>query len=199
MIHNPVVLSPDDKASEALSLMKKHSISGLPIVVNQGKLVGIITYRDLRFEQSMNQPVKEIMTHKNLITAQVGIDLQEAKQLLQKYRIEKLPIIDEEGFLQGLITIKDIEKSLNFPLASKDHKGRLRVGAAVGTGDASKERAESLIEAGVDVLVVDTAHGHSAKVLEMIRYIHERFKDVLLMGGKCSYSRRRRSSYRCRS
>ena len=183
MIHDPIVLGPEEKTLKAVTLMKKHAISGLPVVVEGKKLVGILTYRDLRFEKNTERPIKEIMTHTKLVTAPVGISVQDAKQLLQKHRIEKLPIVNKDGILQGLITIKDIEKSQNFPLASKDHRGRLRVGAAVGTDHHSKERVDGLVSAGVDVLIVDTAHGHSSKVLEMIRYIHAHFKEIILVGG----------------
>ena len=183
MIRNPIVLGPEEKTSKAFALMKKYAISGLPVVMEGKKLVGILTYRDLRFEKNMERPIKDIMTKTPLITANVGICLQDAKQLLQKHRIEKLPIVNKDGLLEGLITIKDIEKSHKFPLASKDHQGCLKVGAAIGTGKASIERAAGLVASGVDVLVVDTAHGHSAKVLEMVRYIHTHFKEVILMGG----------------
>jgi IMP dehydrogenase len=182
MITDPITLGPNAMVYEATELMKKFSISGVPITVN-GKLVGILTNRDLRFETNLNQQVSNIMTKEGLVTARVGTNLEQAKKILQKHRIEKLPVVDEGGILQGLITIKDIEKSEAFPLATKDSLGRLFVGAAVGVGPEALERAEALISAGVDVIVVDTAHGHSKNVKEAVRHISSKFKDVIIVAG----------------
>lgn len=182
MILDPITLGPDASVREALDLMKKYSISGVPITI-KGKLVGILTNRDLRFETKFDQPVRNLMTAEGLITAKVGTTLGQAKQILQKHRIEKLPVVDQKGILKGLITIKDIEKSENFPQATKDSYGRLFVGAAVGVGKEAQERAEALAGAGVDVLVVDTAHGHSKNVLEMVRASAKKFKDVIIVAG----------------
>jgi IMP dehydrogenase len=182
MILDPITLGPEASVREALELMKKYSISGVPITI-KGKLVGILTNRDLRFETKFDQPVRNLMTSEGLITAKVGTTLAQAKQILQKHRIEKLPVVDQKGILKGLITIKDIEKSENFPQATKDSYGRLFVGAAVGVGKEAQERAEALASAGVDVLVVDTAHGHSKNVLEMVRTSAKKFKDVIIAAG----------------
>ncbi|MCC6138668.1 MAG: IMP dehydrogenase, partial [Bdellovibrionaceae bacterium] len=182
MITDPITLGPDALVSQALELMKKYSISGVPITVN-GKLVGILTNRDLRFEKNVHQPVSNLMTKENLVTANIGVSMEEAKTLLQKYRIEKLPIVNKEGELVGLMTIKDIEKSKAFPLASKDSKGRLMVGAAVGIDATSRERVEALVGQGVDVIAVDTAHGHSKNVLTMVDWVAAKFPDVILVAG----------------
>jgi len=182
MITDPITLGPDHLVFEALELMKRYSISGVPITVNR-KLVGILTNRDLRFETNVNQPIRNVMTSEGLVTARQGTTLAEAKIILQKHRIEKLPVVDDAGRLHGLITIKDIEKSENFPLATKDHLGRLFVGAAVGVDDASRERVQALVAAGADLLTVDSAHGHSRNVLEMVKYIAKNFKDVILVAG----------------
>lgn len=182
MILDPITLGPDHLVAEALELMTRYSISGVPVTV-QGKLVGILTNRDLRFETNVMQPIKNLMTKEKLVTAEVGTTLEQAKKILQKHRIEKLPVVDKNGFLKGLITIKDIEKSENYPQATKDKHGRLVVGAAVGVGSGSIERAEALIASHVDVLVVDTAHGHSKNVLDVVRNIRAHFKDVVIMAG----------------
>jgi len=182
MIQDPITLSPDHYVSEALQIMAKYSISGVPITT-QGKLVGILTNRDLRFETNTNQPIKNIMTKENLVTAPVGTTLEQAKKILQKHRIEKLPVVDNSGSLKGLITIKDIEKAEAYPQATKDSKGRLVVGAAVGVGGESFERAESLIGVGADVICVDTAHGHSKNVIEMVKNIRAKYKDVIIVAG----------------
>lgn len=182
MISDPITLPPDAKVSAALALMKKYSISGVPITINR-RLVGILTNRDLRFEVDIDQPIERIMTKEKLVTAQIGTTLDQAREILQKYRIEKLPVVDEKGDLQGLITIKDIEKSKTYPLATKDSRGRLIVGAALGIGKESEERAAALVQAGVDVLVVDTAHGHSKNVLAMVQYIAKKYPDVIVVGG----------------
>jgi IMP dehydrogenase len=182
MISEPITLGPDEQVSFALELMKKYSISGVPITV-EGKLVGILTNRDLRFETNVNQPIRNIMTSEGLVTAQVGTTLDQAKMILQKHRIEKLPVVDGNGRLKGLITIKDIEKANAYPLSSKDSRGRLLCGAAIGVDFTSKERAQALVDAGCDVLVVDTAHGHSKNVINMIKWCREQFKDLILVGG----------------
>jgi IMP dehydrogenase len=182
MITDPITLPPDIKVREALNVMKKYSISGLPITVDQ-KLVGILTNRDLRFETNLDQPISNIMTKENLVTAPEGTTLSQAKVILQKHRIEKLPVVSKEGRLVGLITIKDIEKAQAFPNATKDSKGRLFVGAAVGVGADSKERAESLIRCGVDVLCVDTAHGHSKNVMDMVKFLRSAYPEVIIVAG----------------
>ena len=182
MIQDPITLSPDHFVGEALQIMAKYSISGVPIT-SQGKLVGILTNRDLRFETNTNQPIRNIMTKVGLVTTHEGTTLEEAKKILQKHRIEKLPVVNREGLLKGLITIKDIEKAEAYPQATKDSQGRLVVGSAVGVGEMSFERAEALIGAGSDVICVDTAHGHSKNVLEMVKKIRAAFKDVVIVGG----------------
>jgi IMP dehydrogenase len=171
MIAEPVTLPPDARVADALELMRRYHISGVPITDAAGVLVGILTNRDLRFEHDTSQPVAALMTSRNLVTAAVGTTLAEAETLLHRHRIEKLPIVDDAGRLRGLITVKDISKRVEFPQATKDARGRLRVGAAVGVGPDAVERAQALVEAGVDVLVVDTAHGHSSGVLEMVERI----------------------------
>jgi IMP dehydrogenase len=168
MIVEPVTLTPNALVSEALEVMERYHISGVPITSAEGLLVGILTNRDLRFERNLAQPVSELMTSDGLVTAPVGTTLREAEQLLHRHRIEKLPIVDADGRITGLITVKDIQKRVEFPQATKDAQGRLRVGAAVGVGPDAVERAQALINSGVDVLVVDTAHGHSRAVVEMV-------------------------------
>ncbi len=170
MIVEPVTLPPDALVSDAVALMERYHISGVPIT-DDDKLVGILTNRDLRFEKDHAQPVSALMTSRDLVTAPVGTTLAEAEQLLHRYRIEKLPIVDADGRIKGLITVKDIQKRVEFPQATKDTHGRLRVGAAVGVGPDAFERAQDLIAAGADVLVVDTAHGHSRGVIEMVARI----------------------------
>lgn len=182
MITDPITLGPEALVSQAMELMRKYSISGVPITVN-GKLVGILTNRDLRFEKNLNQPVSNLMTKDELITANVGVSMEEAKMLLQKHRIEKLPIVNKAGDLVGLMTIKDIEKSKAFPLASKDSKGRLMVGAAVGIDATSRERVDALVAQGADVIAVDTAHGHSKNVLTMVDWVAEKYPDIILIAG----------------
>jgi IMP dehydrogenase len=171
MIVEPVTLPPDALVSDAIELMERYHISGVPITDLDGRLVGILTNRDLRFERNHAQPVSALMTSRDLVTAAVGTTLAEAERLLHRHRIEKLPIVDGEGRIKGLITVKDIQKRVEFPQATKDSQGRLRVGAAVGVGPDATERAQALISAGVDVLVVDTAHGHSRGVLAMVERI----------------------------
>jgi IMP dehydrogenase len=171
MIVEPVTLPPDASVALALDLMSRYHISGVPITAEGGKLVGILTNRDLRFEDDTSQPVSALMTRNNLVTAPVGTTLAEAEEILHRNKIEKLPVVDGGGILRGLITVKDIQKRIQFPNATKDPAGRLRVGAAVGVGSDALERAQALADAGADVLVVDTAHGHSSGVLEMISRI----------------------------
>ena len=170
MIVEPVTLPPGALVSDALALMERYHISGVPIT-DGDKLVGILTNRDLRFEKNHSQPVSELMTSRDLVTAPVGTTLAQAEQLLHRHRIEKLPIVDAEGRIRGLITVKDIQKRVEFPQSTKDTHGRLRVGAAVGVGPDAYERAQELIAAGADVLVVDTAHGHSRGVIDMVARI----------------------------
>src|SRR6185436_4858779 len=165
-IVEPVTLAPGNTVAEALELMERYRISGVPITDDEGVLVGILTNRDLRFETDTSQPVSALMTARNLVTAPIGTTLAEAEDILHRNKIEKLPVVDSDGRLKGLITVKDIQKKIQHPHATKDEQGRLRVGAAVGVGSDALERAEALADADVDVLVVDTAHGHSAGVLE---------------------------------
>lgn len=183
MIVDPVTLSPEHYIYEALELMRKYRISGVPIVDHGNRLVGILTNRDLRFEKSVNRKVKEIMTAKGLITARLGISLEDAREILQQHRIEKLPVVDEKGVLKGLITVKDIEKKIQYPNACKDDLGRLRVGAAVGVGSDSQARITALIDRGVDVIVIDTAHGHSHGVLIAIERFKHAYPKVELIAG----------------
>lgn len=182
MIQEPITLGPDQLVSDALLVMNKYSISGVPITVNR-KLVGILTNRDLRFETNTNQPISNIMTKDKLVTAKEGTTLEGAKEVLQKHRIEKLPVVDDENNLVGLITIKDIEKSITFPNATKDSLGRLLVGAATGIGKGGIERAEALVAAGCDVVVVDTAHGHSQNVLNSVKTLRAKFKNLVIVAG----------------
>jgi IMP dehydrogenase len=183
MILNPITLSPDATLRDAHRLMSSFSISGVPIVENGGRLVGIVTNRDLQFETRLDRQIREVMTSEGLVTVPVGTTLDEAQQILHRHRIEKLPVVDEAGILKGLITVKDIFKRQKYPDACKDEHGRLRVGAAIGAARKDLQRAEHLVEAGVDVLVVDTAHGHSEGVLVAISRVRERFPDVQLIGG----------------
>jgi len=183
MIMNPITLAPDRKLSEALELMQRYRISGIPIVDGQ-KLAGILTNRDLRFETDLNKRVSSLMTGKErLITAPAGTSLDEAEKLLQVHRIEKLLVVDKEGKLKGLITVKDIQSRKRFPLASKDKHGRLLVGAAIGVAHDTAERAEALIAAGVDVLVVDTAHGHSRGVMHTVELVKKQFPEIEVIAG----------------
>ncbi|MBC8185098.1 IMP dehydrogenase [candidate division KSB1 bacterium] len=182
MILKPVTLSADRELKAAFEVMSHFRISGIPIVDDE-KLVGILTNRDLRFETDPNLKIKDVMTTKNLVTAPVGTTLEQAEQILQKNRIEKLPVVDENNKLCGLITVKDIQKKLNFPFAAKDEHGRLRVGAAIGVRQDQQDRANALIEAGVDVLVVDTAHGHSTGVIESVKKLKKSFPDMQIIAG----------------
>ncbi|MDF2774215.1 MAG: dehydrogenase, partial [Geminicoccaceae bacterium] len=183
MILNPIKLSPDAMLREAVTLMSRFKISGLPIVDSDDRLVGIITNRDLQFERSLDRPVREAMTSSGLITAPAGTTLDEAERILGEHRIEKLPVVDAEGHLKGLITVKDIHKRRQYPNANKDHHGRLRVAAAIGAARHDLERAHALIDAGADVLVIDTAHGHSDGVLQTTTIAREMFPDVQLVVG----------------
>ena len=182
VITDPFYLSPDNTLEEANNLMAKFRISGVPITEN-GKLVGIITNRDLKFEEDFSKKIKESMTSENLITAKEGITLEEAKKILAKARKEKLPIVDNDFNLKGLITIKDIEKQIKYPLSSKDSKGRLLCGAALGITANVLDRAQELVNAHVDVVVLDSAHGHSANVLNCVRMIKEKFPDLQVIAG----------------
>jgi len=183
MILNPITLSPDRPLREALELMRRFHISGVPIVDGQGRLVGIITNRDLQFERNLDQPVREAMTREHLVTAPVGTDLDEAERILAKHRIEKLPVVDAAGVLKGLITVKDIFKRREHPDANKDQHGRLRVAAAVGGTPEAKARARVLVDAGADVLVIDSAHGHSEGVLQTVDLLRQSFPGVQIVAG----------------
>ena len=182
MIVEPVTLRPRDRVADALHLMETYRISGVPITDESGRLVGILTNRDLRFEDDTSRLVSELMTSENLVTVAVGTTLEEARAVLHRHKVEKLPVVDEEGRLKGLITVKDIAKRVQYPLATKDEQGRLRVAGAVGTGAEGIERAEALVAEEVDVLVVDTSHGHSEGVLETVRDLKSRF-DVPVIAG----------------
>ncbi|NLZ25353.1 MAG: IMP dehydrogenase [Clostridiales bacterium] len=182
VITDPFYLSPEHKLKDALELMNRYKISGVPIT-EKGKLVGIITNRDLRFETDFEQPIGNVMTKENLVTAKEGTTLDEAQKILGKYRIEKLPIVDDKFNLKGLITIKDIEKAIQYPNSARDKNGRLLAGAAVGTAPDTLERVAELIKAKVDVISVDTAHGHSQKVLDTVRMIKAKYPDLKLIAG----------------
>src|SRR4051812_21435990 len=185
MIVEPLTLSPEDSIADALGLMERYRISGVPIVDENGRLVGILTNRDLRFRDDADVPVSALMTSTDLVTAPVGTTLEEARAILGRHRIEKLPVVDAEGRLTGLITVKDIQKRIDYPDSTKDEQGRLRVAAAVGVGPDAVERAEALVAVGVDALVLDTAHGHSGAVLEMAGRLREHL-DVDLIAGNVS-------------
>lgn len=181
VITDPISLGPDNTINEALELMERYRISGVPIT-EKGKLVGILTNRDLRFETNFEQPIKNVMTKENLITAPVGTTIEQAKAILQKHRVEKLPLVDKDFNLKGLITIKDIQKAVQYPNSTKDERGRLRVAAAVGIS-GTIERAGALIEAGVDLIAIDSAHGHSKNVLEAVRQLKKNFPNIEIMAG----------------
>jgi IMP dehydrogenase len=186
MIVNPITLSPTNRIYEALDLMKKFSISGVPITEDgskEGRLVGILTNRDLRFETNISRPIADVMTRENLITVPVGTTLDAAREILHKHKVEKLLVVDRDYRLKGLITVKDIQKAVKYPNASKDSLGRLRCGAAIGVARDTMERADALVAANVDALVVDTAHGHAQGVLDMVRQIRRRFSGVDLIAG----------------
>jgi IMP dehydrogenase len=183
MIVDPITMSPDNKIYEALEVMRRYRISGVPVTDTDGKLLGILTNRDLRFETRLDLKIAERMTRDHLITVPVGTTLKEAKEVLHSHRVEKLPVVDEDFRLVGLITVKDINKSIAYPNASKDPLGRLRVGAAIGVAGDSVERAAALVNARVDMLVVDTAHGHSKGVLDTVRAVRTRYPDLPVMAG----------------
>ncbi|MDR3697943.1 IMP dehydrogenase [Mucilaginibacter sp.] len=183
MIQDPVTLHEDSEVADAVKIMREYRIGGIPIVNGGGKLMGIITNRDLRFQKDMNRPVQEVMTKTNLITAPEGTTLLQAEEILQNYKIEKLPVVDKDGILRGLITFKDIQKFKNFPSACKDEYGRLRVGAAVGVSPENVERVKALFNAGVDVITVDTAHGHSKGVLDMVKLVKQMYPDLQVIAG----------------
>ena len=182
MIVDPITIAPDKKISDALEMMKRYRISGIPVTQGR-KLVGILTNRDLRFESRSDLPISEVMTKENLITVPVGTTLEEAEQILHRHRVEKLLVVDEHYDLKGLITVKDIQKKLKYPNAAKDEQGRLRVGAAIGATGDYLERAHELIARKVDVLVIDTAHGHSSRVLQAVRAVKRKFPEVQLITG----------------
>jgi IMP dehydrogenase len=183
MIQDPVTLTPDKSIGDALELMRKYSVSGIPIVNDSKRLVGILTNRDLRFEPNSKLKVSQLMTKENLVTAPLGTTLEKAEKILQQYKIEKLPVVDKKGILKGLITFKDIMKKKKHPYACKDEHGRLRVGAAVGVTKDTFERIAELISTGADVIVIDTAHGHSAGVMKVIREARKKFKYAQLIAG----------------
>src|SRR5436190_1004917 len=181
MIVEPITLGPRAPLAEAVALMERYHISGVPIT-EEGRLVGILTNRDIRFRTEFDQPIGDLMTSDGLITVPLGTTLEEAKNILHRHRIEKLPVVDEEGRLRGLITVKDIQKQIEFPDATLDRQGRLRVGAAVGVGVDADERAEELVRNGVDVIVVDTAHGHSENVVDTVRRLKRRTSVPIIAG-----------------
>ncbi len=182
VITDPFYLEPQNLVKDAVALMERYRISGVPITKN-GKLVGILTNRDLRFETNFEQPIENVMTKENLVTAPVGTSLEDAKRILGRHRIEKLPIVDEKGYLKGLITIKDIEKSIQYPNSARDRNGRLLVGAAVGTAANTMDRIAALVEAKVDVIAIDTAHGHQRMVLNKVEEIKAKYPNVPLIAG----------------
>ncbi len=182
VIVDPFFLSPEHRMHDAVELMKKYHISGVP-VTEQGKLVGIITNRDIRFENDFSKKISEVMTRENLVTAPEGTTLSQAQEILRKNKIEKLPIVDGQGNLKGLITIKDIEKAIKYPNSAKDHRGRLLCGAAVGVSKELEERVSALVKVKVDVIVVDSAHGHSKNVIEAIKTVKRMFPDIQVIGG----------------
>ncbi len=183
MIVDPVTMHPTDKVSDALEVMRKYKISGVPVTDRGGKLVGILTNRDLRFETRFDVPIDQVMTKKNLITVPVGTTLEDAETILHEHRVEKLLVVDDRYNLKGLITVKDIQKKLKYPNAAKDSHGRLRVGAAIGATGDFLERAQELAKVNVDVLAIDSAHGHSTKVLDAVRSVKAKLPDVELMAG----------------
>lgn len=183
MIQDPITLTADKKVKDALALMAKYSISGIPVVDDAGKLIGIITNRDLRFNPSPRKSIGEVMTSENLVTAPIGTTLEKAESLLQKHRIEKLPVVDKAGKLIGLITFKDIQKKKNFPNAAKDSSGRLLAAAAVGIAADTQERVDALIDSAVDAVFVDTAHGHTKSVIETVKETKKRYKDLQVIAG----------------
>jgi IMP dehydrogenase len=183
IIQDPVTLDEDALVSDAFLIMKDYKIGGIPVISTDRKLVGIITNRDLRFQKDMKRPVRDVMTKENLITAPAGTTLKQAEEILQDYKIEKLPVVDKNGFLTGLITFKDIQKFKNFPNACKDEHGRLRVGAAVGVTADTIERVDALVKAGVDVITIDTAHGHSKGVILKLKEVKAKYPDLQVVVG----------------
>ncbi len=197
MIVDPITMRPENRIYEALEVMKKYKISGVPITDPSGRLLGILTNRDLRFETRLDLPISDLMTQKSLVTVPVGTTLEEAKRHLHQHKIEKLLVVDEKYHLRGLITVKDIQKNIKYPNASKDHLGRLRVGAAVGVGEEALTRARALSEAKVDVLFIDTAHGHSKAVLETARAVKKALPDVELVAGNVATEEGAEDLIRC--
>lgn len=183
VIVDPFYLSPDNIISDAMELMERYKISGVPITDKKGKLVGILTNRDLRFETDFSRPIGDVMTKDKLVTAPVGTSIQEAEEVLKKHKIEKLPLVDEQGYLKGLITIKDIEKTIQYPNSAKDSSGRLLAGAAVGVTPDVMDRVAALVASKVDVIVVDTAHGHSKGVIETVKRIKMTYPDMQVIAG----------------
>jgi len=183
MIQDPVTLLETSVVADAFKIMKEHKIGGIPVVTSDNKLVGIITNRDLRFQKDMSKPIAQVMTKENLITAPEGTTLKEAEEILQNHKIEKLPVVNEQGFLSGLITFKDIQKVKNYPVACKDEKGRLRVGAAVGVTADTMQRVDALVKAGVDVIAIDTAHGHSKGVIDKLKEVKAKYPELQVIAG----------------
>ncbi|MFA6277579.1 MAG: IMP dehydrogenase [Pedobacter sp.] len=183
MIQDPVTLLENSTVADAFKIMKEHKIGGIPVVSTDNKLVGIITNRDLRFQKNMSKPIVEVMTKENLITAPEGTNLIQAEEILQNYKIEKLPVVNAEGYLCGLITFKDIQKVKNYPAACKDERGRLRVGAAVGVTADTMQRVDALVKAGVDVITIDTAHGHSKGVVDKLKEVKAKYPDLQVIVG----------------
>src|SRR5205823_5893880 len=182
MIVDPITISPEEPISAALSLMNRYRISGVPVTKN-GRLVGILTNRDLRFENRFDLPISEVMTRENLVTVAVGTTLEQAEAILHKHRVEKLLVVDDQYTLKGLITVKDIQKKLKYPNAAKDRQGRLRVGAAIGATGDFFERAGELVKESVDVLAIDSAHGHSERVLDAIKAVKSKYPEIDLIAG----------------
>jgi IMP dehydrogenase len=182
-ISNPITLGPGSFVRDAKGLMRKYGVSGVPITDKNGVLVGILTARDLRFNEDDAIPIRDLMTSKGLVTAPVGIKMEDAKRLLHEHRIEKLPVVDSKNRLRGLITVKDIQKKLDFPNASKDEQGRLRAGAAVGVGKDALHRVDLLVDAGVDVIAIDTAHGHTQNVIDTIGKVKKRHRTLQVVAG----------------
>jgi IMP dehydrogenase len=189
VIYNPFSLKKENTLGEAKILAEKYKISGVPIIDDAGKLIGIITNRDMRFENDTNKKISEIMTKDNLVTAKIGTSLQEARDILQSKKVEKLPLVDDNFVLKGLITIKDIEKSIRYPNSAKDEKGRLIVGAAIGITKDMLERAKALVDANVDVIVIDTAHGHSQGVLEAVKKVNDAYPQLQIIAGNIATSK----------
>jgi len=183
MIVDPVTLHGDDRVADALGLMERYHISGVPIIDKSRRLIGILTNRDLRFENNVEQPIADVMTREGLVTVPVGTTLDEAQVVLGRHRIEKLPVVDADGVLRGLITVKDIQKKIMYPNATKDGQGRLQVGAAVGTGGDALKRVAALVEEDVDLVIIDTAHGQAGSVLDMVRQVRSAYPDLALVAG----------------